>query len=119
MLAIGQYWQPQISEDSISEAAKGAAEEDASSFDSMTSAGAQDLEDRSAIMHDDMPLLKAHGTKHSAAGGSSSVLQDSKQDNIKPEKLVNGQSLAPQPKMAGKAEALNAASVSSGKAGSK
>ena len=121
MLAIGQYWQPQITEDSIAEA-HGATEEfedgteDATSIDSMASAGAQDLEDRSATTHDDMPLLKAHGTKHAAAG-SSSVLQDSKkQENIKPDRLVNGQTLAPQHKIAGKAEALNLASAASVKA---
>ena len=119
VLAIGQYWQPQITEESIVDAANEAAEEpeddgqglrDTSSVDSMLSAGAEDLEDRSAHMQDDMPLLKAHGTKHSIAAGAGSVLQDSKkQENLKPDRLVHGQSLAAQPKPAGKAEALSAA----------
>lgn len=126
MLAIGQYWMPQITDEVVTEAYSNRAAEDhdnsshalgdASSVDSMTSAGAQDLEDRSAAIHDDMPLLKAHGTKHAAAAGSSTVLQDSnKQGFVKPDRLANGQSLAPKPKMAGKAEALGAPLVSSGK----
>ena len=83
MLAIGQYWQPSITEDSINEAAKRAAEElddqdlsDTSSLDSVPAAGAQELKDRSAMMHEEMPLLKAHGTKHSAVAVPGSVLQD-------------------------------------------
>ena len=123
-LAIGQYWLPHINVEAINDAyAKRDAEDpddrghalgDAASVDSMTSAGAQDLEDRSAVIHDDMPLLKAHGTKHAA--GSSSVLQDSnKQEFVKPDRLVNGQSLAPQSKMTSKAEALGALSVPSGR----
>lgn len=82
----------------------------------MASAGAQDLEDWSAAIHDDMPLLKAHGTKHVAAAGSSALLQDSnKQEFVKPDRLLSGQSLAPQTRMASKAEALGAPPVSSGK----
>lgn len=123
-LAIGQYWLPQVDQEVITEAyANRQAEEpdnsghalgDAASVDSMTSAGAQDLEARSAVIHDDMPLLKAHGTKHVAAAGYSAVLQDSnKQEFVKPDRLVNSQSLAPQSKMTGKAEALAAPAVSS------
>ncbi|KAL3157621.1 hypothetical protein ABBQ32_012069 [Trebouxia sp. C0010 RCD-2024] len=118
VLAIGQYWLPQITEQSIDEAEARAAEDpdgdgqhlgDAISLESI---GAQDLEDRSATIHDDMPLLKAHGTKHAAAAGSSTILQVSnKQEHVKPDRLVNGQSLAPQPKMAGKTEALGVPSV--------
>lgn len=122
-LAIGQYWLPQIDLEVITEAyAKTNAEDpessshvlgDAASIDSMASAGAQDLEDRSAVIHDDMPLLKAHGTKHVAAAGSSALLQDSnKQEFVKPDRLVSGQSLAPQSR---KAEALGAPPVSAGK----
>lgn len=82
----------------------------------MASAGAQDLEDRSAVIHDDMPLLKAHGTKHVAAAGSSALLQDSsKQEFVKPDRLVSGQSLAPQSRTSSKAEALGAPPASSGK----
>lgn len=124
-LAIGQYWLPQINVEAINDAyARREAEDpdnsghalgDAASVDSMTSAGAQDLEDRSAVIHDDMPLLKAHGTKHAAAG-SSTILQDlNKQDFVKPDRLVNGQSLAPQSKMTSKAEALGALPVPSGR----
>lgn len=118
VLAIGQYWLPQITEESIDEAASRAAEDpdghghalgDALSLESI---GAQDLEDRSAAIHDDMPLLKAHGTKHAAAAGPSTVLQVSnKQEYVKPDRLVNGHSLAPQPKTAGKADALGAPPV--------
>ena len=126
VLAIGQYWLPQIDQEVITEAYanrqaedldnSGHALTDAASVDSMTSAGAQDLEDRSVMIHDDMPLLKAHGTKLVAAAGSGAVLQDSiKQEFVKPDRLVNGQSLAPQSKMTGKAEALAAPPVSSGR----
>ena len=121
-MAIGQYWLPQITEESVDEAAARAAEDadgdgqglaDAISLESL---GAQDLEDRSATIHDDMPLLKAHGTKHAVAEGSSTILQVSnKQEHVKPDRLVNGQNLAPQPKMAGKTEALATPLVSPSK----
>lgn len=125
-LAIGQYWLPQINVEAINDAyARREAEDpdnsghalgDAASVDSMTSAGAQDLEDRSAAIHDDMPLLKAHGTKHVPAPGSSTVLQDlNNQEFVKPDRLVSGQSLAPQSKMTSKAEALGALPVPSGR----
>ena len=125
-LAIGQYWLPQVGIEAINDAyARREADDpdnsdyalgDAASVDSMTLAGAQDLEDRSAVIHDDMPLLKAHGTKHAVAAGPSTVLQDSnKQEFVKPNRLVNGQSLVPQSKMTSKAEALGALPVPSGR----
>ena len=125
-LAIGQYWLPQVGIEAINDAyARREADDpdnsdhalgDAASVDSMTLAGAQDLEDRSAVIHDDMPLLKAHGTKHAVAAGPSTVLQDSnKQDFVKPNRLVNAQSLVPQSKTTSKAEALGALPVPSGR----
>ena len=64
-----------------------------------------------ARMHEEMPLLKAHGAKPTLVAGG--VLQTAK----KPDSLVNGQSSTAQSKTVGPTEACSVPSLSSSKAG--
>ncbi|DBA86264.1 TPA: hypothetical protein ACH3X1_005764 [Trebouxia sp. C0004] len=106
--AIGKHWQPEITESSLRDDTDNTSNEHASaarSGQAVSSWAAAAGQSASSRMHEEMPLLKAHGTKPTSARGSVGVLQESKQQESFKESLVNGQRKSAQSKAVGANEA--------------
>jgi len=111
--AIGKHWQPEITESSLRDVIDASSEghtsnEHASaarSGQAVSSWAAAAGQSASSRMHEEMPLLKAHGTKPTSARGSVGVLQESKKQESFKESLVNGQRNSAQSKAVGANEA--------------
>lgn len=113
MWAIGKHWQPEITESSLRDVTDNTSEghisnEHASaarSGQAVSSWAAAAGQSASSRMHEEMPLLKAHGTKPTSARGSVGVLQESKKQESFKESLVNRQRNPAQSKAVGANEA--------------
>lgn len=112
--AIGRYWHPKITEGSLRDVTDMAVNGGISTgYASAARSAMQAGSSKPTVagpsgrsrMHEDMPLLKAHGTKPTSAAGSGAVLHEAKRQESFKDSLVSGQRNAAHSKSLGVDEA--------------